>query len=162
LAAGSWTLPPEPSPVPTAPSIGAARPTWRPRTHRWFSALFACYTLEGVGYIIVGTFLVAAIEQTSPGWIGSGAWVLARLAAVPSSALWAWMSRRWSRPDLLLAALVVQATGIALPVVLGGAAAAAISAALFGATFLGIATIALAAGAHLQVPRSVALLTVGY
>jgi MFS family permease len=162
LAAGSWTLRPEPSEAPTAGSAGAARPTSRPRTHRWFSALFACYSLEGVGYIIAGTFLVAAIEQTSPGWIGSGAWVLVGLAAVPSSAFWAWLSRRWSRPDLLLAALVVQAVGIALPAVLGGVAAAVISAALFGATFLGIATIALAAGAHLQFPRSVALLTVGY
>jgi MFS family permease len=162
LAAGSWTLRPEPSPVPAAGPVGAARAASRPRTHRWFSALFACYSLEGVGYIIAGTFLVAAIEQTSPGWIGSGAWVLVGLAAVPSSALWAWLSRRWSRPGLLLAALVVQAVGIALPAVLGGVAAAVISAALFGATFLGVATIALAAGAHLQFPRSVALLTVGY
>jgi MFS family permease len=159
LAAGSWMLRPELSPVPAA---GAAGHASRPRTHRWFSALLACYSLEGVGYIIAGTFLVAAIEQTSPGWIGSGAWVLVGLAAVPSSAFWAWLSRRWSRPDLLLAALVVQAVGIALPAVLGGVAAAVISAVLFGATFLGIAAIALAAGAHLQFPRSVALLTVGY
>jgi MFS family permease len=162
LAAGSWTLRPEPSRLPAAGSAGDARPTSPPRTHRWFSALFASYSLEGVGYIIAGTFLVAAIEQTSPGWIGSGAWVLVGLAAVPSSAFWAWLSRRWSRPDLLFAALVVQAVGIALPAVLGGVAAALISAVLFGATFLGIATIALAAGAHLQFPRSVALLTVGY
>jgi MFS family permease len=162
LAIGSWMLRPEPSPLPIAASAGAARPTSPPRTHRWFGALFACYSLEGVGYIIAGTFLVAAIEQTSPGWIGSGAWVLVGLAAVPSSAFWAWLSRRRSRPDLLLAALVVQAVGIALPAVLGGVAAALISAVLFGATFLGIATIALAAGAHLQFPRSVALLTVGY
>jgi MFS family permease len=159
LAAGSWTLRPEPSPEPTADPAGTARPTWRPRTYRWFSALLACYTLEGVGYIIAGTFLVAAIEQTSAGWIGGGAWVLVGLAAVPSSAVSAWLSRRWSRPDVLLAALVVQAVGIA---VLGGAAVDVISAALFGATFLGIATIVLAAGAHLQFPRSVALLTVGY
>jgi len=162
LAACSWMLRPEPSPLPATGPAGAGRPASRPRTHRWFSALFACYSLEGVGYIIAGTFLVAAIEQTSPGWIGSGAWVLVGLAAVPSSAFWAWLSRRWSRPDLLLAALVVQAVGIALPAVLGGVAAAVISAALFGATFLGVATIALAAGAHLQFPRSVALLTVGY
>jgi len=162
LAAGSWTLRPEPPFGPIPGMAGAARPASRPRTDRWFSALFACYFLEGVGYIIAGTFLVAAIEQTSPGWIGSGAWVLVGLAAVPSSAVWAWLSRRWSRPDLLLAALVVQAVGIALPAVIGGAAAAVISAALFGATFLGIATVALAAGAHLQFPRSVALLTAGY
>jgi MFS family permease len=161
FTAGAWTLRPQPPPAPdTHPAATTEAP--RPRTHRWFSALFASYTLEGIGYIIAGTFLVAAIEQSSPGWIGSGAWVLVGLAAAPSSALWAWLGRRWSRPDLLLTALVVQAVGIALPAVAGGVAAALIAAFLFGATFLGVATIVLAAGAHLQFPRSVALLTAGY
>ncbi len=120
------------------------------------------YTLEGIGYIIAGTFLVAAIDQSSPGWIGSGAWVLVGLAALPSSALWAWLAYRFSRPVLLLAALVIQGIGIALPALFGGVAPAIISAILFGATFLGIGTIALAIGAHLHFPRSVALLTTGY
>jgi MFS family permease len=134
----------------------------RPRTHRWFSALLLSYSLEGAGYIIAGTFLVAAIEQNSPSWIGSAAWVLVGLAAIPSTALWARLGRRFSRPALLFAALVVQAVGIALPALVGGVAAALLSAVLFGATFLGVAVTALAAGAHLQFPRSVALLTAGY
>ncbi|SEP07142.1 Uncharacterised MFS-type transporter YbfB, partial [Actinacidiphila rubida] len=129
---------------------------------RWFGVLFASYTLEGVGYIVAGTFLVAAIEQGSPGWIGSGAWVLVGLAAVPSSACWAWLGRRYSRADLLLVALAVQAVGIALPALTGSVAAALVSAALFGATFIGVSTLALAAGAQLEFPRSVALLTAGY
>lgn len=133
-----------------------------PRTHRWFGALFVSYTLEGVGYIVAGTFLVAAIGQGSPGWVGSGAWVLVGLAAVPSSALWARLGRRRSLPALLLAALVVQAVGIALPALVGGVAAALVSAVLFGATFLGVSTLALATGAGLRFPRSVALLTAGY
>jgi MFS family permease len=33
---------------------------------------------------------------------------------------------------------------------------------LFGATFIGVSTLALATGAHLEFPRSVALLTAGY
>lgn len=85
--------------------------------------------------------------------------MLVGLVAVPSSALWAWLCRRWSRPGLLCAALVIQAVGIALPALIDGVAAALISALLFGATFLGVSTIALAAGAHLRFPRSVALLT---
>ncbi len=158
LAASSWTLQPE----PTGRAVSAGGSARRPRTLRWFSALFASYTLEGIGYIIAGTFLVAAIQQTSSGWIGSAAWVLAGLAAAPSAAACAWLGRRWSRPDLLAGALVVQAVGIVLPAVAGDVLAALISAALFGATFLGIANIALATGAHLQFPHSVALLTVGY
>lgn len=157
LAAAAWNLRPETPPAPR-PTAGIA-PV---RTHRWFGALFVSYTLEGVGYIVAGTFLVAAIGQGSPGWVGSGAWVLVGLAAVPSSALWARLGRRRSLPDLLLAALVVQAVGIALPALVDGVATALVSAALFGATFLGVSTLALAAGAGLRFPRSVALLTAGY
>jgi MFS family permease len=72
------------------------------------------------------------------------------------------LSQRWSRPILLLIALLVQAVGIALPAVFDGAAPALISAFLFGATFLAIGTIALPIGEHLRVPRAVAILTVGY
>jgi MFS family permease len=156
FAAMAWNLRLESTP------IQAAQQEQQARTHRWFAALFASYTLEGVGYIIAGTFLVVAIEQNSPGWIGSGPWVLVGLAATPSSALWAWLGRRWSRPDLLAVALVVQAVGIALPALVGGVAASLVAAFLFGATFLGVGTIVLAAGAHLRFPRAVALLTTGY
>lgn len=158
LAAASWNLRPEDAPS-TTPVPGTTEKT---RTHRWFGALFVAYTLEGVGYIVAGTFLVAAIGQGSPGWIGSGAWVLVGLAAVPSPALWARLGRRRPRTDLLLAALLIQAVGIALPALVGGVAAALVSAVLFGATFLGISTLALAIGAQLGFPRSVALLTAGY
>lgn len=155
LATASWKLRPE---VPAMPSTRVPQA----RVDRRFGALFVSYGLEGVGYIVAGTFLVAAIGQGSPGWIGSGAWVLVGLAAVPSSALWARLGRRWSRPGLLCVALVIQAVGIALPALIGGVTAALTSAMLFGATFIGISTLALAAGAQLRFPRSVALLTAGY
>lgn len=157
LAVPSWSLHPEPAPAAGVPRLDAA-----PAARRWFTALFVSYTLEGIGYIIAGTFLVAAIGQTSPGWISSGAWVLAGLAAIPSSALWAGLARRWSRPALLTAALIIQAFGIALPAVAGGITAALASALLFGGTFLGVTTLALATGTYLCFPRAVALLTAGY
>lgn len=157
LAIPSWSLRPSPASAADASRHGAY-----PGARRWFTALFASYTLEGVGYIIAGTFLVAAIAQTSPGWIGSGAWVMAGLAAVPSSALWAGLAKRWSRPALLTAALTIQALGIALPAVVGGVAAALVSSVLFGGTFLGVTNLALATGTHLRFPRAVALLTAGY
>lgn len=155
LAAAAWNLRPE---APVTPSTGAPGT----RVGPWFGALFVSYSLEGVGYIVAGTFLVAAIGQSSPGWIGSGAWVLVGLAAVPSSALWARLGRRWSRPGLLVVALMIQAVGIALPALVGAMAAALVSAVLFGATFIGVSTLALATGADLRYPRSVALLTAGY
>ncbi|WP_431954967.1 YbfB/YjiJ family MFS transporter [Actinacidiphila sp. bgisy167] len=163
LSAPAWGIRTESAPAaPDVPAPAGRRSEEAPRTHRWFGALFASYTLEGVGYIIAGTFLVAAIDQGSPGRLGTAAWVLAGVAAVPSAALWARLGRRWSRPDVLLAALVLQAAGIALPVVVGGPAAALASAFLFGGTFIGVSTVALAAGTHLRFPRAVALLTAGY
>ena len=129
---------------------------------RWFLVLLACYSLEGVGYIIAGTFLVAAIGQTSPGWLGNGAWLLVGLAAAPSAALWAMASARWSRPALLVVALLVQAGGIALPALIGGVGPALIGAVSFGGTFIGVSTIALAAGRELAFPGAVAVLTAGY
>jgi MFS family permease len=127
-----------------------------------FAALVAAYFLEGVGYIIAGTFLVVAIDQNAPSWVGTSAWVLVGLAALPSAALWAGLCRRWLRRRLLTAALAVQAVGIALPALVGGVGAALASAVLFGGTFLGIATLALALGAQIGPPRAVAVLTAAY
>ncbi|MFF0014091.1 YbfB/YjiJ family MFS transporter [Streptomyces sp. NPDC005374] len=155
LTAGAWTLRPQEATSGPDPEVGK-------RAQRWFWALFVGYTLEGAGYIVAGTFLVAAIGQNSPGRVGGAAWVLVGLAAVPSTALWARLAHRWSRPGLLVAALLIQAAGIALPALVGGTAAASASAVLFGGTFLGICTLALATGAQLRFPRSVAVLTAGY
>ncbi len=111
LAIASWTLRPRPPGAPAAPGP----PGDLPPAHRWFAALLASYSLEGIGYIIAGTFLVAAISQNSPGWLGGGAWVLVGLAAMPASAMWAFLARRTPRSTLLLWALVIQVVGIALP-----------------------------------------------
>jgi predicted MFS family arabinose efflux permease len=157
LTAASWKLTP---PAPQA--AGAAKIRTRTRTHRWFAALALSYTLEGVGYIIAGTFLVASITQNAPSWVGAGAWVVVGLAAIPGSALWTALARRWSRPTLLASALLLQAAGIALTALVPGNASALVAAAAFGGTFVGITSLALALGEHLQVPRAVALLTAGY
>ena len=47
-----------------------------------------------------------------------------------------------------------KAVGIALQALVGGTTAALASEVLLGATFLGVATVALATGAHLGAPRS--------
>jgi predicted MFS family arabinose efflux permease len=123
--------------------------------------LMASYTLEGVGYIIAGTFLVAAVAQQSPGGLGSAVWLLVGLAAAPSAALWARFTGRFSYAALIVAALVLQAAGIAWAGT-GNSVATLAGAVLFGGTFIGISTLALAAGRALQFPGAVALLTTGY
>jgi MFS family permease len=156
LSAGAWTMR---RPTPIAPV--AAKPPQR-HSHRWFALLLVSYSLEGIGYIVAGTFLVAAIQQDAPMWLGTSAWVIVGLAAAPSAALCARLSGRWSHPSLLATALALQAVGIALPAVIAGAGAAVVGAVLFGATFIGVSTMALAAGRQLQFPRAVAVLTAGY
>lgn len=162
LAAAAWGLHPERAPQTARSRDGDGHAAGRPLSLP-FVQLLASYTLEGIGYIVAGTFLVAAVSQTTTGWVGTVAWILVGMAAMPSTVLWAWLDRRFRRPDLLLAALSIQAVGIALPVLAGGSTVVALVAALlFGATFMGISALALASGAHVQVPRAVSLLTVGY
>src|SRR4051794_3452758 len=105
---------------------------------------------------------VAAVGGTGPGWLPEAVWVVVGLAALPSCALWAWASRHVSRPSLLAAALGLQTIGITLPAMAGGVGPDLLAAALFGATFMGITTLTLAAGTHLQLPRAAATLSLGY
>src|SRR5580692_5987121 len=44
------------------------------RHSRWFAILAVSYFLEGAGYIVAGTFLVAAISVTGPSWLSSSVW----------------------------------------------------------------------------------------
>jgi len=156
LSAFAWHLHPGTSgdtPKALAGQQGSARGP--------LALLMASYSLEGVGYIIAGTFLVAAVAQQAPGGLGSAVWLLVGLAAAPSAALWARFTGRFSYAALLVAALLLQAAGIA-GAGTGNSAAALAGAVLFGGTFIGISTLALAAGRALQFPGAVALLTTGY
>jgi len=148
-----------PAERPTAPS-GAQESA--PRHARWFAILAVSYFLEGAGYIVAGTFLVAAISATGPSWLSSSVWIIVGAAAVPSCAAWTLLSRHVSRPTLITGALILQAVGIALPALTGAVPAALAAAVLFGATFIGITTLSLATGRHLRVPRAIAILTAGY
>ncbi|MDN6813128.1 MAG: YbfB/YjiJ family MFS transporter [Corynebacterium variabile] len=132
------------------------------RPHRWFVPLVFAYFLEGVGYIIAGTFLVAAVATAVPGPLGKTTWIVVGLAAIPSCVLWAWLSGKASHPTLLTVALALQAVGIVVAALDLGAAGAILAAVLFGGTFMGVTTLALDAGRHLQVPTAVAVLSAVY
>ncbi|WP_414168585.1 YbfB/YjiJ family MFS transporter [Streptoverticillium reticulum] len=156
LTAGAWSLG-----TGAMPAANARPGTPQPRSGRWFVALLVSYFLEGLGYIIAGTFLVAALKQSAPG-LADTAWVLVGLAAIPACVLWAGLSRRRPRQVLLPVVLALQAVGVALPVLSSSGAAALVSAALFGGTFLAVGMIVMPIGARLGVQRSVAVLTVAY
>lgn len=156
LAAAAWNL----SAAKSEAAVSSS--TSRPRTWKWFVALWTSYTLEGVGYIIAGTFLVAAVQVGGSAAIGSLVWIVVGATAIPSCVLWTRLGDIWTRPALLLVSLALQAVGIALPALFGGTAVALVAAGLFGATFMGVSSLTLAIGDHLQTPRAVGLLTAGY
>lgn len=155
LSALAWRLPAR----TVAPKAATTAPARAGRGQ--FGLLLAGYTLEGVGYIVAGTFLVAAVAQSSPGRLGGAAWLVVGLAVIPSAAVWDRLSERYARPALLTVALLLQAGGIALACT-GSGAAALVGAILFGGTFIGVSSLALAEGRVLRIPAAVALLTADY
>jgi MFS family permease len=131
------------APVPHRRAAGAEPPA----PELGLALLAGAYFLEGLGYIVSGTFAVAAVRRT-PGLepLAPWTWVLTGLAASPSALLWVAAGRRVGMRRALAAAYLVQAAGMALPALRHTAAAALRGAALFGSTFMGIATLAMAAG----------------
>lgn len=128
--------------------------------------LSAAYALEGLGYIVSGTFAVAAVRRT-PGLeaLAPWTWVLTGVAAAPSALLWSMIGRRAGLRRALVAAHLTQAAGMALPSLSPSAAAALGGAALFGSTFIGIVALAMSAGRALAPAtpgRVVGTLTAGY
>jgi predicted MFS family arabinose efflux permease len=120
--------------------------------------LFAAYFLEGIGYIVTGTFLVAIVDGT-PGLRGIGAdvWIVVGLAVIPSAVLWSALGGRIGYARALAFAYALQAAGIVLPI-LGGPGAAFSSAVLFGGTFAGITALTLTLAGHLAPSRSAQLI----
>ncbi len=139
------------------PRTSASRPVLHPTSTagRSLSAplllLTVAYFLEGGGYIITGTFLVALLKRMPETMaIGEAAWMVAGLAAIPSGVLWAALGRRFGVWRSLILAHLVQAVGIVLPLMGLGVLGGFLSAALFGGTFVGIVTLAFTLGRQMS------------
>lgn len=128
--------------------------------------VIAAYAMEGVGYIVTGTFLVAMLDATPHlRAIGSDTWIIVGLAAAPSSWLWTRAADRIGSLTALVAAFAMQTIGVLLPVVISAPAAAIIGAALFGGTFMGITGLSMSvarAGAGEAAGRLVGWMTALY
>ncbi|TWS20509.1 YbfB/YjiJ family MFS transporter [Tsukamurella asaccharolytica] len=153
----AWRLPPSAATAAPRPD-GAAPP--RPGIAGW--ALGTSYFLEGVGYIVLGTFLVAAVAAGGESWEGPAAWVIVGLAAAISPLLWTRLRRHRSAESLLVIALLLQVVSAVSPALVRGPSAAAVSAVLFGGTFIGVVMLSMEAGARIGIPRAAAVLTAAY
>jgi predicted MFS family arabinose efflux permease len=109
----------------------------------WFPWLISAYGLEGLGYIVTGTFIVSIAQKTS---IFSSnpilVWTAVGLAATPSCLFWSSLAKKWGFVKTLVSAMALQAIGIALPLIWISKISFILSALLFGATFMGITTLA--------------------
>lgn len=113
-----------------------------PKLTRGFMPWFiAAYGLEGLGYIITGTFLVDIIHNIPElQSYSSISWVIAGLAAIPSAPVWSTLITKYSPIKILSIAYLLQVFGILLPVFSQSIFSVFLSAFLFGMTFVGIVT----------------------
>jgi predicted MFS family arabinose efflux permease len=109
----------------------------------WLPWLILAYGLEGLGYIVTGTFIVSMAERT-PGFGNdpSLVWMVVGIAAMPSCIIWSALANRRGYVKALVLSMILQSVGIALPVVWMSPSGFVLSALLFGATFMGITTLA--------------------
>jgi MFS family permease len=136
------------------------------KSPKWLPWLLASYGLEGLGYIVTGTFIVAIAEQT-PAFSGNATsvWVLVGLTAIPSCVIWAYFGNKYGFMSSLMILLMIQAVGIALPAISTSSTSFYVSAILFGATFMGVTTLATAFARNknpLGSARTIAIMTTIY
>src|SRR6266545_6745297 len=140
LAVPAWQVRP-------AVRTSAAKRTVGARDHVSLGRLGAAYFLEGLGYIVSGTFAVAAVQRRPElaAW-APWVWVAAGLAAAPSAVVWSGVARRFGPRKALVAAFGAQAMGMSLPALSSSASAAMAGALLFSGTFMGITTLTMVYG----------------
>ncbi|OEC01041.1 MFS transporter [Lysinibacillus sphaericus] len=110
---------------------------------KWIPWLIVAYGLEGLGYIVTGTFIVS-IAKEIPSFNGDATvvWMVVGLAAIPSCIIWSELAKKIGFVKSLVLAMTLQAFGIALPALWASQIGVVLSALLFGATFMGITTLA--------------------
>ena len=107
------------------------------------------YGLAGFGYIVTATYLPLLVKTAWPDVDPAHVWAVFGLGAAPSCLLWHRVDKHIGTRKSLFLNLIVQAIGVALPVLIPNAAGYLISALLVGASFMGTVTIAMPAGQRL-------------
>lgn len=132
----------------------------------WMKWLIIAYSLEGLGYIVTGTFIVS-IAQESTSFHGDAAfvWFVVGVAAIPSCIVWSKLAQRYGYVKILLISMLLQALGIVLPALATNSMTLYASAFIFGATFMGITTVCTTLARKLAPVNShqmIGYLTAGY
>lgn len=141
LAVPAWRWLPKPTPslLPTQHNLNDL-----PASRRFIRLMLLSYFCAGYGYVLSATFIVTIVERM-PGLSGSGnlSFVLLGLAAAPAVLLWDLIARKTGYLYAIMLALVLQTVAIILPLSVATLAVVLVSAALFGATFIGVVSLVL-------------------
>lgn len=111
--------------------------------------IMAAYFCAGYGYVVSATFIVDIVEGL-PSLSGHGqqVFIVLGLAATPAVILWDRLARRLGYLKTLLLAYLVQVIGIILPAISENLVTIAISAVLFGASFVACVSLVLTMAGH--------------
>ena len=141
LAVPAWCWLPRPAAVTAATQSNAAD---TPPPKRFYYLLLASYFCAGYGYVISATFIVTIVERM-PGLNGSGnlSFIVLGLAAAPAVMLWDLIARKTGYLKAIMLALLAQSVAILLPLWFSDITTVLLSAALFGATFVGVVSLVL-------------------
>ena len=115
-----------------------------PPSKTFKSLMMLAYFCAGYGYAVSSTFIVDIVESTK-GLQGQGGLVflLIGLAAIPAALIWDRIARRFGYLKTLIAAYLLQVTGIILPALNNSLPTAIVSALLFGGTFIACVSLVL-------------------
>lgn len=115
---------------------------------KWFMVCFSiAYLLEGAGYIVTGTFLVAIVESIPDlKEYAALSWMFVGMAAIPSCVLWFILGNKIGFIKAIYLAFILQIIGVILPVFSHNIISLVISSCLFGGTFLGLTTLFMSRG----------------
>ncbi len=113
--------------------------------------LYIAYFLEGLGYIVTGTFISVIVLRGTGSILLSGyVWVIAGLGAVFITPVWPLLAKRYSIVNILILTYFIQAVAIALPIIFPNTLMTILGAIGYGGTFLGIVSLIIAYGRELN------------
>lgn len=126
-----------------------AAPKDNPPSKKFTRLFLLAYFCAGYGYVVSATFIVDIIENLE-GLEGQGAlsFVLIGLAAIPAVVLWDRAARNYGYLKALLGAYSLQIIGIMIPTQSDAFPLIALSAILFGGTFVACVSLVLTMAGH--------------
>jgi predicted MFS family arabinose efflux permease len=128
--------------------------------------LIAAYGLFGFGYVITATFLVTIVRRSQvlaplEPWI----WIVFGVSAIPSVAVWNYLSSQWGNLNTFAIACLIEAIGIAASLIGSAVIGVLLAAVLLGGTFMGLTALGIGAARKLSIGdprRNIALITTAF